>query len=207
VSTEKRTYRLQARAERQRETRGRIVEATVALHREVGPARTTISDIARRSGVERLTVYNHFGRLEDLLAACQADFLSASPTPAMIPVAGGGDPLDRFEAMLVRLYGWFRSNQAMERNVHRDRRLVRELDGLLREHSDPHFDAAAGAWARLVAGRGRVDGARAMVRLALDFQTWDMLASQGLGNRRIAELWRASVGAVARTPRVSAGSV
>src|SRR3712207_7691871 len=45
---------------RQRETRHRIVEATVELHRTRGPANTTISEIAQRAGVNRLTVYNHF---------------------------------------------------------------------------------------------------------------------------------------------------
>ena len=58
--TEKRKYELRKRAERQQETRRRITEATVALHGEVGPAATQISEIARRAGVQRLTVYNHF---------------------------------------------------------------------------------------------------------------------------------------------------
>ena len=60
MSSEKRKYELKARAERQRETRRRIVDATVALHEEVGPAKTTVAEIARRAGVQRLTVYNHF---------------------------------------------------------------------------------------------------------------------------------------------------
>ena len=46
-----RTYQKKLRAEQQEETRQRIVEAMVALHREVGPARTTISAIAERAGV------------------------------------------------------------------------------------------------------------------------------------------------------------
>jgi AcrR family transcriptional regulator len=57
---EKRKYEMKKRAERQRETRRRIVEATVELHRTHGPANTTISEIAQRAGVNRLTVYNHF---------------------------------------------------------------------------------------------------------------------------------------------------
>ena len=53
-------YNLKARAERYQQTRQRIVEATVELHRTAGPARTTITDIAKKAGVERQTVYNHF---------------------------------------------------------------------------------------------------------------------------------------------------
>ena len=46
------------RAERQQETRRRI-EATIALHEEIGGG-TTITAIAERAGVSRLTVYRHF---------------------------------------------------------------------------------------------------------------------------------------------------
>src|SRR5262252_4872841 len=81
VSSDRPKYKLRARAERQRQTRERIVAATVALHREVGPARTTVADVARRAGVQRLTVYNNFPRLSDLLVACQHAFLTASPPP------------------------------------------------------------------------------------------------------------------------------
>jgi hypothetical protein len=50
----------------------RIVEATIALHEGVGPARTTISDVARRAGVGRLTVYRHFPDEPMLLSACSS---------------------------------------------------------------------------------------------------------------------------------------
>jgi AcrR family transcriptional regulator len=200
VLTEKRRYRLKVRADRQAETRRRIVAATVGLHREVGPARTTVADIARRANVERLTVYNNFARVEDLLTACQVDFLAANPPPDITPSADGGAPaVDLFGVTLVRLYGWFRANEAMERNVHRDRLLMPELDALLRRNADPHFDGAAAAWARVLAGSRPRAEFRALIRLALDFTTWDLLARQGLTNRRIAELWRkaaASAGSV-----------
>ena len=55
-----RKYELKERARRQAETRQRIVEAAVDLHGTLGPARTTISAIAERAGVQRLTVYRHF---------------------------------------------------------------------------------------------------------------------------------------------------
>src|SRR5579864_9432831 len=113
-----RAYRLKARAERQRETRERIVAATEALHREVGPARTTIADIARRAGVERLTVYNHFPELAHLLGACQAHFLAAHPPPDISPGARAKeDALGSLEVALVRLFAWFRANKTMEQNI------------------------------------------------------------------------------------------
>ena len=56
----KRKYELKKRAERLAETRRRITEATVELHGTVGPAATHINEVARRAGVQRMTVYNHF---------------------------------------------------------------------------------------------------------------------------------------------------
>src|ERR1700680_2796204 len=81
MSTQTRKYALKARAETQAETRRRIVEATSALHEEVGPARTTVAEIARRAGVQRLTVYNHFPNEEGLFAACSDHWLAQNPPP------------------------------------------------------------------------------------------------------------------------------
>ena len=55
-----RRYELKARAVAFEATRQRIVDATLALHEEVGPARTAITEVSRRAGVGRVTVYNHF---------------------------------------------------------------------------------------------------------------------------------------------------
>src|ERR687887_388726 len=79
--TRKRKYELKARAERQRRTRERIVQATMELHEEVGPAKTTVAEIARRAGVQRLTVYNHFPQEIELFAACQAHWMELHPLP------------------------------------------------------------------------------------------------------------------------------
>jgi AcrR family transcriptional regulator len=76
-----RRYELKERAVAQAETRRRIVDATVALHREVGPARTTVAEIARRAGVGRVTVYNHFPDDVALLGACSAQWVSEHPPP------------------------------------------------------------------------------------------------------------------------------
>ena len=61
---------MKRRAEQLEETRQRIVDATVALHEEVGPARTTVTAIAQRAGVSRPTVYNQFPDDRSLFAAC-----------------------------------------------------------------------------------------------------------------------------------------
>ena len=76
-----RKYELKGRADAQADTRRRITEATVALHATVGPARTTISAIAERAGVQRLTVYRHFPEERELLAACGAHWIAENRDP------------------------------------------------------------------------------------------------------------------------------
>lgn len=194
---DRRKYELRARAERHRETRERIVAATVALHREVGPARTTIADIARRAGVQRLTVYNHFPEPAQLLGACQGQFLAESPPPDLSPDGGTGDPLDVLERTLTRLYAWFRANEAMERHVHRDRHVLPVLDELLRRTADPRFDAVAAEYGSLLARTPEPPAPlRAMVRVALDFGTWALLAERDLPDAGAAALMRLAVAGV-----------
>ena len=192
-----RPYQLRVRAERQQATRARIVAATEALHREVGPARTTIADIARRAGVERLTVYNHFPELMQLLGACQAYFLAGHPPPDIAPgTATSKGALRRLEAALVDLYAWFRANEAIEEKVHRDRALLPELDELLHQNADPIFDRAAAAYAKLIAHSPRgAEAVYTMVRVAMDFGTWQMVTRRGASDADAARLMARAVAA------------
>src|SRR5215207_10767012 len=75
ISSMPRKYEMKRRAERMRETRRRITQATVELHQSVGPARTTVSAIAEKAGVQRHTYYAHFPELKDLYQACTAHYL------------------------------------------------------------------------------------------------------------------------------------
>lgn len=209
VSTEKRRrkYEMRARADHRRATRDRIVAATVALHREVGPARTTIAAVARRAGVQRLTVYNAFPAARDLFAACQARFLAAAPPPDIAP-AQRARPWRGLEASLDKLYEWYEATEAMERHVHRDRHQLPVLDELLRATVDRRLDAVADAHAEVLAAGNRSRAAgnrsravRAFVRLALEFTTWDLLARQGLVAREIARMMTRGARAVARGRR------
>jgi AcrR family transcriptional regulator len=198
VSTHKRKYQLKARAQRQQQTRERIVAATVALHEEVGPARTTIADIARRAGVQRLTVYNTFPEVRDLFVACQGLFLAHHPPPDLAAGASSEDALKRLETALAELYGWYRANEAMERKVHRDRHLLPVLDTLMRETGDARLDAAAAAYGEAIGDSPRaVQSVRPLIRLALEFRTWEMLADHGMPDADVARLFGCAVRAAA----------
>ena len=115
VSTQKRKYELKARAEAQEATRARIAAAAAALHEEVGIGQTTVADIARRAGVQRLTVYNHFPDLNALLPACTAHWLGEHPRPDLDFTIK--DPAERLRAALTALYGWYREAAPMQRRV------------------------------------------------------------------------------------------
>ena len=94
-----------ARAESQRETRDRIARAATELHEQKGVARTTVAEIARRAGVTRLTVYNHFADLSELLPACSAHYAALHPAPDLARVFALEDPVERVRAALAGLYG------------------------------------------------------------------------------------------------------
>src|ERR1700704_4550699 len=129
MSTGKRPYELKARAEAQQATRARITAAAAGLHAEVGIARTTIVDIARRAGVQRLTVYNHFPDLAALLPACSAHWLAEHPRPDLAPAFAVDDAAERLGAVLTLIYGWYRENASMQRRGVGEGARVPELDG------------------------------------------------------------------------------
>ena len=165
-------------------TRERIAAAASALHEEAGIARTTVADIARRAGVQRLTVCNHFPDLDTLLPACTAHWLTEHPQPDLAAALAQPDPADRLRTALTALYGWYRETARMQRRTSGERATVPELDAWLSRSADPMLAELAAA---LAAGFDRPD-ARPLVALALDFWTWERLAGEGLDDAAAAAL-------------------
>jgi Transcriptional regulator len=95
-----RRYELKQRAASLAQTRQRIVDATVALHGSVGPARTTISAIAELAGVQRLTVYRHFPDELALFQACSGHWATLHPAPDPATWAEVADPAERLGGAL-----------------------------------------------------------------------------------------------------------
>ena len=170
-----RPYEKRRRAESEQETRRRITEATVELHRTVGPARTTVSAIARRAGVQRATVYRHFPEDADLFAACSAHWVAAHPYPAPDGWGAIADPEQRTRAALGELYAYYRTVAPMLTNVRRDAQLLPALAAAA-SGSERYFDAVeemlAAGWA------GDQTRRRAALALALDFGTWQTLSAR-----------------------------
>jgi AcrR family transcriptional regulator len=198
MSSESRRYELKARALSQEETRRRLAAATAELHQEVGPARTTISEIARRARVQRPTVYSNFPEEADLHRACQVHFLTEHPPPDLSEALALADPPARTARVLELFYGWYRETAAMSANVERDRGAVPALDVVMRESVDQVRAGLATELAKAFGGRGRrAARTRAMVALALDFWTWKRLQEEGLGDADAAAAMVAAIGAAA----------
>ena len=202
MSTETRPYRKKRRAELEEQTRKRITESTVALHEELGPARTSISAVAERARVQRSTVYRHFPDEEALFAACSSHWRAANPPPnpgAWVAIA---DPDERTETAFRELYAFYRRTEGMYTSLLRDEPLVPIVHRLLGD-----FYGYLGAIQDvLMAGRNLRGAAarrtRAAIGHALAFATWRSLtADQELADDDAVALMCALVDGSGRTIR------
>ena len=196
MSTQTRKYELKVRAESQRETRERIARSAAELHEEKGVARTTVAEVARRAGVTRLTVYNHFAGLSELLPACAAHYTVLHPWPDFADAFALEDPGERVRATLAGLYGWYRETEPMFGKLFSDRASVPELDRFMEQDIDRAQADLADGLAAAFPRRGRRAKRRAaLIRLALDFWTWRRLGDEGLDDEAAAALMAAAVAA------------
>jgi AcrR family transcriptional regulator len=168
MASQKRKYELKKRAEAMADTRQRITEAAVELHGTVGPARTTISAVAERAGVQRHTVYRHFPTEQDLFAACSAHFGERHPWPDPSSWEGLPDGLDQ-------LYRWYEETDAMWSNVYRDAELVEAVP----EAMKPLLVYLENARHALATGLPRRKAVSAAIAHAVDMNTWRSLVRDG----------------------------
>ena len=173
-----RTYRKRRRAEQERRTRERITEAAVRLHGTVGPARTTVSGVAKEAGVQRATVYRHFPDEVSLFAACSAHYWATNPMPDPGAWSSISDPEARLRHALGEMYAFFRRAEGMLEKTSRDAPLVEAMARPVAEFRG-YLDAAAAA---IIAGRPERGEARRRVQAAVGhavtFPTWQSLVRQ-----------------------------
>ena len=199
MSTQTRKYELKARAESQRKTRERIAKTAAELHEELGVASTTVAEIARRAGVSRLTVYNHFASLRELLPACSAHYATLHPPPDLSEPLALEDSVERVQAALARLYSWYRETEPMLGKLFSDRASVPELDRFMEQGLDRMQAQLAGDLAAGFAARGRqAERLNTLIRLALDFWSWRRLSREGLDDEAAGDLMAAAIAAHAR---------
>jgi AcrR family transcriptional regulator len=197
MSNQMRKYELKARAVSQQETRERITKAAAELHEELGVARTTVAEIARRAEVQRLTVYNHFSELSDLLPACAAHYASRHPFPDLEGAFALADPAKRLCSALRALYLWYRQTESMMGKLFADRSSVPALDDFMKANFDREVAELAAALAGGFGARGRrAERVRALTAVAVDFATWRRLDREGLDDAPAAKLMSEAVAAV-----------
>ena len=194
MSSETRKYEQRKRAESVADTRRRITEAAVELHGTVGPARTTMSAVARRAGVQRQTLYRHFPTEEALLGACSAMFWEHAPPPDAGAWRAVAEPGDRLSMGLDEAYRYYEQAAPMLAGIERDREFIPGVD----RHMAPFEAFRAEALDVLSAGWGARGGRARLVRTAvghaLAFETWASIVRDGGATRpQAVELMRALV--------------
>lgn len=174
----KRTYVKRRRAEREDETRRKIVEATVSLHETKGGLRTTISDVAELAGVERATVYRHFPDDRALFTACIGHYAAQHPPPDPASLSLISDPEERLRAGLTGLYAFYGETESMTGKALRD---LPELP-VMGEVMAPLFDLLGhthrlllDAWP-VPPGSERIMAA--VIAHAMSFWTWQSLVRE-----------------------------
>ncbi|HEX8208307.1 MAG TPA: helix-turn-helix domain-containing protein [Solirubrobacteraceae bacterium] len=202
MSNQSRPYRMKRRAELEEQTRLRIAESAMELHEEVGPARTSISAVAERAGVQRSTVYRHFPDEAALFGACSSHWRSLNPPPNPGEWAAIRDPRERTAAALRDLYAFYARTEGMYTSLLRDEPLVPIVQRLLRDFYG-YLDAIRDV---LMAGRGLrgrpARRTRAAIGHALAFPTWRSLArDQGLAEEDAVALMCALVDGAAEGSR------
>ena len=184
----RRPYHQSRRAERTDETRTRVLDAVAALQEEVGPSRTTVSSIAERAGVQRLTIYRHFPDDRLRLEAGTSRWLSAHPLPGPPSPRDAPDPVTATEAALLNLFAYYRRTTRMWTSAYRDRAEVTEVGtpvALLEARLASIGDGLFHSWSSEVGGLE----ARALIGHALRFSTWQSLAEEGLDDEQMVRLF------------------
>lgn len=169
-----RPYQLRQRADRQQETRQRIIEATIELHQTVGPAATTITQISDRAGVGRVTVYRHFPEQLALDQACSGLYFERNPAPdpdSWKPIA---DPVERLRVGLAETYAYHARTERMITHALADAR-----DHPVMAPYHDHWSRAVGVllepWP--TSGRRRKQ-LKAALALAVSFDSWRTLVRE-----------------------------
>lgn len=183
-----RKYEQRARAKHQEETRARIVSAAMELHGIVGPLATTVSAVADRAGVERLTVYRHFPTTRELLEGCGALFLQTYPLPALTLEPPPAAAADRVRVTLGALYAYYRDRHAYFSVFLQDVERIPDLQALVEMFV---FSEIRRAQSWLMAGFDdppQPDLLLAVFGQALDFWSWRSWMQQGLADHQIVEI-------------------
>lgn len=170
----KRTYHLKARATSQARTRQKIIDATVELHQEKGLSATSISDIAKRAKVGKVTVYRHFPDETALVSACSGEYFEMNPLPDPNSWLCITDARERLLMGLGETYTFHKATEPMMRRV-----LAEARDHPVMQPYHDHWRFAAETLAAAMPTYlKRKETLMATLALALSFDTWNLLVRE-----------------------------
>jgi AcrR family transcriptional regulator len=182
-----RKYDMTKRAEALEATRKRIVDATVAAHRELGIQATSWDEIASRADVGVGTVYRHFRSLDELLPACGAVVTEALALPGddEIPSLfdGARSLRERIRRLVTRLFATYERGAPFIENIRRERE---DLPALEPWHQwiENRFDALSReALLPINPDKHAFDLTRALT----DLYTWKAFNRRGLSHQETIE--------------------
>jgi AcrR family transcriptional regulator len=184
----KRKYRKTRRAEQEEQTRDKIVDAAMALHEELGPRATSISAIAERAGVQRLTVYRHFEDDAAIFQACSSRWFVLNPPPDLSLWQQLAPAAHRTEEALLNIYRYYSANARMLSRVYSDEADVPALQDVMegfRSYLNGIANDLLKAWQPESKKRKDI---KALLTHALQFSTWKSLSQEKMKERRIAEV-------------------
>lgn len=166
--------------------------------------------IAKRAGVRRATVYNHFPTEFELIDACSSHWFGENPPPNFVLWKDIADPRQRAETAIKAMYEYYAGGREMLENVLRDTPQVPALEEIIRQKWWPMIDGIieilVEGWVfDEVESHAREKGQgidtnalttsqlarlnlRASIKVALDFFTWHTIVSSGLSNVEAARL-------------------
>ena len=199
MTHEKRPYRKKRRAELENDTRRRITESAVELHRTLGPSLTSLSAVAEHAGVRRSTLYRHFPDEATLFAACTAHWMASNPVPDLERWATIDDPDERLRVALHELYAYYQRTKGMMDNILRDEETMPIVKRMFEGFRD-YLDAARETLMHSRRVRGRAhQRVLAATGHALAFATWrSLVREQGLDDSQATDLMCRLVGAASR---------
>lgn len=188
-------------------TRRRILDAANSSFADHGYGAVSMDDLARRAGVARATVYQHFGSKLGLYRAIALDAATRSGLDRVAANFTHPDPIVGLRALVRFTCDFWATDPPAWRQVHALAATSTEYRLWLARAGAGYFDRLAGLVARLEAGEQLRPGwsredAYAALRVIVSFETFDLLLLRcGLDRSAIESVMARMVSTVAELPR------
>lgn len=154
------------------------------LHTTVGPSAASLSGIAERAGVTRVTLYRHFADADALFAACMGHWRGLHPPPDADTWRAVAPFEARLRLAVAELYAWYEQNAGDLYPIYRDAAHTPASNREARRANNERMvNAILDGVTATGAARRRL---RAAVLHVVGFWTWRSLSVDGQLSRREA---------------------